>query len=243
LDIRGVDFRHPGAEEAVLQGIDLIARPGETTAIIGSTGSGKSTLVNLVARLADVEAGQVLVGGVDVRELDRSVLARAVGLVPQTAGLLAGTIASNLRFGRPDASDDDLWQALEIAQAKVFVDGMEGGLAAAVTQGGTNLSGGQRQRLTIARALVLRPLVYLFDDSFSALDHRTDARLREALAASVGEAAVVLVSQRVATIRHADRIVVLEAGLVVGTGTHDDLVETNDVYQEIVRSQLTEEMA
>jgi ATP-binding cassette subfamily B protein len=243
LELRDVEYRLPGAEESVLRGVDLLARPGETTAVVGSTGSGKSTLLALVARLADVSAGQVLVGGVDVRELDRSTLARAVVLVPQQAWLFAGTVASNLRFGRPDASDAELWRALETAQAKDFVEAMDRGLDSAVTSGGGNLSGGQRQRLAIARALVARPGIYLFDDSFSALDYATDMRLRAALATEIADAAVVMVSQRVATIRHAERIVVLEAGTVAGVGTHDELLAGNPVYREIVQSQLTEELA
>ncbi|MFG3309786.1 ABC transporter ATP-binding protein [Streptomyces wuyuanensis] len=241
LDLRGVHFRYPGAQEAVLHGVDLVARPGETTAVVGSTGSGKSTLLGLVARLADATAGEVLVGGEDIRRLDRSALSRTVGLAPQTATLIAGTVASNLRLGRPDASEEDLWHALEVAQARDFVESLDARLDAPVSQGGANLSGGQRQRLAIARVLVHRPLLYLFDDSFSALDYATAARLRAALAQEVADAAVVMVSQRVATIRHADRIVVLEAGVVVGTGTHEELLATSPVYREIVLSQPDEE--
>ena len=241
LDLRGVHFSYPGAQEAVLRGVDLIARPGETTALVGSTGSGKSTLLGLVPRLADVTAGQVLVGGEEIQSLDRSMLSRVVGLVPQTASLIVGTVASNLRFGRPDASDEDLWRALEVAQARDFVEALDNGLDASVSQGGANFSGGQRQRLAIARVLVRRPQIYLFDDSFSALDHATDVRLRAALAEEVTDAAVVMVAQRVATIRHADRIVVLESGVVAGTGTHEELLATSAVYREIVLSQLDEE--
>ncbi|MFE2846778.1 ABC transporter ATP-binding protein [Streptomyces scopuliridis] len=241
LDLQGVYFSYPGAEEAVLRGVDLIARPGETTAVVGSTGSGKSTLLGLVPRLADTTAGRVLVGGEDVRSLPRSVLSRAVGFVPQTASLIAGTVASNLRFGRPDASDDDLWRALEVTQAKDFIEALDDGLEASVSQGGANFSGGQRQRLAIARVLVHRPHIYLLDDSFSALDYTTEVRLREAFAQEVSGAAVLMVSQRVASIRHADRIVVLESGAVVGTGTHDELLVTSPVYREIVLSQPDEE--
>ncbi|WP_211785945.1 ABC transporter ATP-binding protein [Kitasatospora atroaurantiaca] len=241
LDLRDIHFSYPGAQEAVLRGVDLIARPGEITAVVGSTGSGKSTLLGLVPRLADATAGQVLVGGEHVQSLDRSALSRAVGFVPQTASLIAGTVASNLRFGRPDASDEDLWHALEVAQARDFVEALVGRLDAVVSQGGTNFSGGQRQRLAIARVLVHRPRIYLLDDSFSALDYATDVKLRAALAEEVTDAAVVIVAQRVATIRHADRIVVLESGAVAGTGTHEELLVTSPVYREIVLSQLEEE--
>ncbi|KUH38494.1 MULTISPECIES: ABC transporter ATP-binding protein [Streptomyces] len=240
LEIRGADFRYPGAEEPVLRGIDLVAGPGETTAVIGSTGSGKSTLLGLVPRLFDVTGGRVLVDGVDVRELDPAVIARTVGLVPQRPYLFSGTVATNLRYGRPDATDDELWQALETAQAADFVRGLEGGLNAPITQGGTNVSGGQRQRLAIARTLVQRPEIYLFDDSFSALDYRTDALLRAALARDTAGATVVIVAQRVSTIRDADRIVVLDEGRVVGTGRHAELMADNETYREIVLSQLTE---
>ncbi|NWF30026.1 ABC transporter ATP-binding protein [Streptomyces sp. PKU-EA00015] len=240
LEVRGVDFCYPGAEEPVLRGIDLVARPGETTAIIGSTGSGKSTLLGLVPRLFDATGGEVLVDGVDVRELDQELMARTVGLVPQKPYLFSGTVATNLRYGNPDATDDELWQALEVAQAADFVRGLEGGLNAPVAQGGTNVSGGQRQRLAIARTLVQRPEIYLFDDSFSALDYATDAALRAALARETAEATVVIVAQRVSTIRDADRIVVLDEGRVVGAGSHHELMQGNETYREIVLSQLTE---
>jgi ATP-binding cassette subfamily B protein len=243
LELRDVEFRYPGAEAPVLHGVDLVARPGEITAIIGSTGSGKTTLLNLVPRLFDATGGSVLVDGVDVRRLDPALLATVIGLVPQKAYLFAGTVASNLRYGKGDATDEELWHALEIAQARDFVEEMPGGLEAKIAQGGTNLSGGQRQRLAIARALVHRPEVYLFDDSFSALDYRTDAALREALARETAEATVVIVAQRVSTIRNADRIVVLEAGRVVGVGSHRTLMEANETYREIVLSQLTEREA
>ncbi|CAL9444104.1 putative ABC transporter ATP-binding protein [Streptomyces sp. enrichment culture] len=240
LEIRGAGFRYPGAEEPVLRGVDLVARPGETTAVIGSTGSGKSTLLGLVPRLFDATEGQVLVDGVEVADLDPRLLARTVGLVPQKPYLFAGTVATNLRYGNPDATDEELWHALEVAQAKEFVERLEGGLDSPVAQGGTNVSGGQRQRLAIARTLVQRPEIYLFDDSFSALDYATDAALRAALARETAEATVVIVAQRVATIRDADRIVVLDEGRVVGTGRHHELMADNETYREIVLSQLTE---
>ncbi|MGW4730563.1 ABC transporter ATP-binding protein [Streptomyces shenzhenensis] len=240
LEIRGAGFRYPGAEEPVLRSIDLEARPGETTAVIGSTGSGKSTLLGLVPRLFDATDGEVLVDGVPVASVDPALLARTVGLVPQKPYLFAGTVATNLRYGNPDATDEELWQALEVAQAKSFVQQLEGGLDAPIAQGGTNVSGGQRQRLAIARTLVQRPEIYLFDDSFSALDYATDAALRGALSRETAEATVVIVAQRVATIRDADRIVVLDEGRVVGTGRHHELMAGNETYREIVLSQLTE---
>jgi ATP-binding cassette, subfamily B, multidrug efflux pump len=243
LELRGVEFSYPGAEQPVLCDVDVIARPGETTAVIGGTGSGKSTLVSLIPRLMDVTGGQVLVGGVDVRELAPEALSAAIGLVPQKPYLFSGTVASNLRYGNQDATDGDLWQALQIAQARDFVERMPDGLNGRIAQGGTNVSGGQRQRLAIARALVHRPQIYLFDDSFSALDYATDARLRAALASEVAGATVVIVAQRVATIRQADRIVVLEAGRVIDTGTHAELMQSSDTYREIVLSQLTEQEA
>ncbi|MEU6577451.1 ABC transporter ATP-binding protein [Streptomyces sp. NPDC046805] len=240
LEIRGAGFRYPGAEEPVLKGIDLIARPGETTAVIGSTGSGKSTLLGLVPRLFDATDGEVLVDGIGVASVAPELLAKTVGLVPQKPYLFAGTVATNLRYGNPDATDEELWQALEVAQGKDFVRKLEGGLNAPIAQGGTNVSGGQRQRLAIARTLVQRPEIYLFDDSFSALDYATDAALRAALARETAEATVVIVAQRVATIRDADRIVVLDEGRVVGTGRHRELMADNETYREIVLSQLTE---
>ncbi|GAA2225866.1 ABC transporter ATP-binding protein [Streptomyces indiaensis] len=240
LEIRGAGFRYPGAEEPVLRAVDLVARPGETTAVIGSTGSGKSTLLGLVPRLFDATEGQVLVDGVEVADIDPKLLARTVGMVPQKPYLFAGTVATNLRYGNPDATDEELWHALEVAQAKDFVERLEGGLDSPVSQGGTNVSGGQRQRLAIARTLVQRPEIYLFDDSFSALDYATDAALRAALTEETAEATVVIVAQRVATIRDADRIVVLDEGRVVGTGRHHELMADNETYREIVLSQLTE---
>ena len=243
VEISGVEFRYPGAEEPVLRGVDLEARPGEVTAVIGSTGSGKTTLLNLIPRLFDATAGTVAIDGIDVRQVDEEALSRLIGLVPQRAYLFSGTVASNLRYGNPQASDEELWRALEIAQARGFVEAMSDGLSAPISQGGGNVSGGQRQRLAIARALVHRPRVYLFDDSFSALDYATDAALRAALADETGEATVLIVAQRVSTIRHANRIIVLEAGRVVGAGTHDELMATNPTYREIVLSQLSVEEA
>ncbi|MFF8030792.1 ABC transporter ATP-binding protein [Streptomyces sp. NPDC016626] len=240
LEIRGAGFCYPGAEEPVLKSVGLVARPGEVTAVIGSTGSGKSTLLGLVPRLFDATDGQVLVDGVPVADIDPALLARTVGLVPQKPYLFAGTVATNLRYGNPDATDAELWHALEVAQGKDFVERLEGGLDAPIAQGGTNVSGGQRQRLAIARTLVRRPEIYLFDDSFSALDYATDAALRAALARETAEATVVIVAQRVATIRDADRIVVLDEGRVVGTGQHHELMADNETYREIVLSQLTE---
>jgi ATP-binding cassette subfamily B multidrug efflux pump len=243
LELRAVEFRYPGAEKPVLSGITLEARPGQITAVIGGTGSGKTALLSLIPRLVDVTGGAVLVDGVDVRELSPALLSDLIGLVPQKPYLFSGTVATNLRYGNQEASDEDLWHALEIAQARDFVEQMPGRLDAPITQGGTNLSGGQRQRLAIARALVHRPEIYLFDDSFSALDYATDARLRAALAAETAQATVVIVAQRVATIRHADRIIVLDAGRIVAAGPHDELMSTDETYREIVLSQLTEQEA
>ncbi|CAM5565314.1 ABC transporter ATP-binding protein [Streptomyces atroolivaceus] len=240
LEVRGAEFRYPGAEEPVLRSVDLVARPGETTAIIGSTGSGKSTLLGLVPRLFDATDGEVLVDGTDVRTLDPVLLAKTVSLVPQKPYLFSGTVATNLRYGNPDATDEELWHALEVAQARDFVEGLEHGLDAPIAQGGTNVSGGQRQRLAIARTLVQRPEIYLFDDSFSALDYATDAALRAALSRETAGATVVIVAQRVSTIRDADRILVLDEGRVVGAGSHHELMDGNETYREIVLSQLTE---
>jgi len=243
LELRDVEFRYPGAEEPVLRGIDLVVESGKTTAVIGSTGSGKTTLVNLVPRLFDVTGGAVLLDGIDVRDLEPDDLWSSIGLVPQKPYLFSGTVASNLRYGRTDATDDELWHALEVAQAREFVEEMPDGLDAPIAQGGTNVSGGQRQRLAIARALVRRPSIYLFDDSFSALDFATDAALRTALVPETRDAAVVIVAQRVATIRHADQIVVLEDGEVVGAGTHGELMASSSTYREIVFSQISAEEA
>lgn len=237
LEMRGVGFHYPGAEHPVLSDVNVSVRPGETLAIIGSTGSGKTTLVNLIPRLFDATSGSVLVDGVDVRDLAPEVLWSRVGLVPQKPYLFSGTVASNLRYGREDATDEEMWEALRIAQAEDFVRAMPDGLNASISQGGTNVSGGQRQRLAIARALVRRPDIYLFDDSFSALDLATDARLRAALVPHVRNAVVIVVAQRVSTIRNADQIMVLEDGEVVGLGRHDDLLLSCPTYEEIVSSQ------
>ena len=241
LEFRNVTFGYPGAEVPVLEDLTFTARPGTTTAIIGATGSGKSTIVGLIPRLIDPQAGEVLIDGVPVSAFNRRQLAQLVGLVPQKPYLFSGTIASNLRFGSEFADDAQLWEALETAQAADFVAEKPDRLEESVAQGGTNFSGGQRQRLCIARALAAKPLVYVFDDSFSALDVATDARLREALGRTTGESTVVVVAQRVSTIRDADQILVLDDGKIVGRGTHDELLETNATYQEIVESQLTAE--
>lgn len=243
VELRNVSFSYPGAEQPVLKNVSFTARAGETTAIIGSTGAGKTTLVNLLPRLFDVTGGSVLIDGVDVRELDPDLLWGRIGLVPQKAYLFAGTVATNLRYGNPDASDDELWAALETAQAASFVRAMPDGLDAAIVQGGTNVSGGQRQRLAIARALVKRSEIYVFDDSFSALDTTTDARLRRALAVAAKSATKIIVAQRVSTIVDADQILVIEDGEIVDRGTHDELLESSTTYAEIVGSQLGTEDA
>ncbi|WP_460795075.1 ABC transporter ATP-binding protein [Nocardioides pacificus] len=241
LDLEGVAFAYPRAEAPVLTDLTFSARPGQTLAVVGSTGAGKTTLVNLVPRLFDATAGAVRVGGVDVRDLDPEALWSQIGLVPQRAYLFSGTVASNLRHGRPEASDEELWAALEVAQAADFVRALPERLEASVSQGGTNFSGGQRQRLAIARAVVRKPGIYLFDDSFSALDLATDARLRAALRPATRDATVLIVAQRIATIRDADLVLVLEEGRIVGRGTHDELLRDCATYQEIVSSQLTSE--
>lgn len=243
LEFRDVTFSYPGADQPVLSGINFTASPGQTVGIIGSTGSGKTTLLNLIPRLTDTSDGEILIDGVPVTDYSRDALAKIVGMVPQKAYLFSGTVASNMRFGAPDASDAELWQALETAQAADFVAARETatddvGLGSAIAQGGTDVSGGQRQRLAIGRALAAKPKIYLFDDSFSALDATTDAKLRAALADQLADATILIVAQRVATIRDADRILVLEHGRIVGDGTHDELTETNTVYQQIVESQV-----
>ncbi|PUA82534.1 ABC transporter ATP-binding protein [Nocardioides currus] len=243
LALEGVTYAYPGADVPVLRDVDLSAQPGQTVAIIGSTGAGKTTLLNLVPRLFDVTEGRVRVDGVDVRDLEPDLLWSRLGLIPQKAFLFTGTIASNLQHGLPDATEAQMWEALEIAQARDFVAELPDGLQSPVAQGGTNFSGGQRQRLAIARAVIRRPEIYLFDDSFSALDLTTDARLRAALAPVTRDATVVIVAQRVSTIRDADVIVVLDDGSVVGRGTHDELLATCETYREIVESQLTAEEA
>ncbi|HEY1954382.1 MAG TPA: ABC transporter ATP-binding protein [Polyangiaceae bacterium] len=237
VELRGVEYRYPGAKAPVLADISFTAQPGETTAIVGSTGAGKTTLLELIPRLGDPTAGVVLVDGVDVRERDPEELWARIGVVPQRSYLFTGTIASNLRFGNPDATDDELWAALEIAQARDFVDALPEKLAAPIAQGGTNVSGGQRQRLAIARALLREPAVFLFDDSFSALDLATEARLRAALRPRTKDAAVIVVAQRVASIRDADQILVLDTGKIVGRGTHAELLASCATYAEIVTSQ------
>ena len=241
VEFDGVGFAYPGASHPVLSDISFAARPGQTTAIIGSTGTGKTTLVSLIPRLLDATQGRVLVNGVDVRDIDLDTLWSKIGIVPQTIYLFSGTVASNLRYGVPDATDDEMWEALEIAQARDFVEAMPDGLDSHIAQGGTNVSGGQRQRLAIARALIRKPELYIFDDSFSALDVATDARLRHALGDVTEDATVIIVAQRVSTIMDADQIVVVEDGGIVGLGNHDELIERCTPYAEIVDSQLAVE--
>ena len=243
VEFRDVEFRYPGAEEPVLRGISFRAAPGKTTAIVGSTGSGKSTLINLIPRFYDATRGTVLVDGVDVKAMHREDVWARIGMIPQKAFLFAGTVASNLRFGKAEATETELWKALDIAQGRDFVEEMDGGLEAPIAQGGANVSGGQRQRLAIARAIVKGAPIYVFDDSFSALDFSTDARLRQALDRNLAGATKIIVAQRVGTILNADQIVVLEAGEVVGIGTHRELLASNETYREIVYSQLTESEA
>ncbi len=239
VEFRNVEFRYPGAEQPVLREISFIAEPGQTTAIVGSTGSGKSTLVNLIPRFYDATGGAVLVDGIDVREMRREDLWAKIGVIPQVAFLFSGTVATNLRFGDEAATDDDLWHALDIAQGREFVSEMAAGLESPIDQGGTNVSGGQRQRLAIARALVKNAEIFIFDDSFSALDFRTDGRLRAALHRELASATVIIVAQRVGTIMNADRIVVMDEGRVVGVGKHAELIESCETYREIVYSQLS----
>jgi ATP-binding cassette subfamily B protein len=243
VELRDATFSYPGAEQPVLRNISFTARPGETTAIIGSTGAGKTTLVNLLPRLFDATGGQVLIDGVDVRELDPDLLWGRIGLVPQRAYLFSGTVASNLRYGNPEATDAELWDALDTAQARDFVSEMPEGLDAPISQGGTNVSGGQRQRLAIARALVKRSEIYVFDDSFSALDTVTDARLRSALTVADTASTKIIVAQRVSTIVDADQILVIDGGEIVARGTHAELLASSETYREIVDSQLKAEDA
>jgi ATP-binding cassette, subfamily B, multidrug efflux pump len=243
LELRNAEFKFPGAEQPVLRDINFHVGPGETLAIIGSTGSGKTALLNLIARLFDVTGGQVLIGGVDVRDLDLHLLEQVIGFVPQKPYLFSGTVASNVRFGNPEATDADVWEALEVAQARDFVEAKPDQLESPIAQGGTNVSGGQRQRLAIARALAHKPEIYIFDDSFSALDLATDARLRAALVPVTAEAVTVIVAQRVSTIVNADQILVLEEGRIAGLGTHRELLDTCETYQEIVESQFLEDEA
>jgi ATP-binding cassette subfamily B protein len=241
LELRHAEFAFPGAEQPVLRDINFRVDAGQTLAIIGSTGSGKTALLNLVARLFDVTQGEVLIGGVNVRDLDKQFLERLIGFVPQKPFLFSGTIGSNVRFGNQAATDAEVWEALDVAQARDFVEAKPDQLGSPITQGGTNVSGGQRQRLAIARALAHKPAIYLFDDSFSALDLATDARLRAALAPVTRDAVTVIVAQRVSTIVRADQILVLEEGRIVGLGTHRELLESCPTYQEIVESQFVAE--
>ena len=241
LEFRDVSFHYPEADRPVLEHISFKTNPGETTAIIGSTGSGKSTLVNLIPRIYEVSSGEILLNGIDIKDLPQAKLREHLGVVPQKALLFDGTVASNLRFGKDDATEEEMWHALEVAQGKDFVSEMPDGLESSISQGGTNVSGGQRQRLAIARAVIRKPDVYIFDDSFSALDFKTDAKLRQALARETQGAAVLIVAQRVTTVLGADRIIVLDEGKIAGIGTHKELMETCQVYKEIVLSQLSEE--
>jgi ATP-binding cassette, subfamily B, multidrug efflux pump len=243
VEFKDVEFRYPGAEDAVLTNISFTARPGQTTAIVGSTGSGKSTLISLIPRLYDVTSGSITIDGRDIREMERADLWKHIGFVPQKAFLFSGTVASNLRYGDETATDEDLWRALDIAQGKEFVEAMPEGLQEPIMQGGTNVSGGQRQRLAIARALVKKANVYVFDDSLSALDFKTDSMLRAALKREITDATMFVVAQRVSSIMHAEQIIVLDEGTIVGLGTHEELMQTCETYQEIVYSQLSAEEA
>lgn len=241
VEFRDVVFSYPGAEEPALSNISFAARPGETTAIIGGTGSGKSTLISLIPRFYDIDSGSILVDGVDIREMTQRELRAKIGFVPQSAVLFSGSITENIRYGKQDAVDEEVRHAAEIAQAKEFISNMQEGYDSVIAQGGTNVSGGQKQRLSIARAMVRKPEVYIFDDSFSALDFKTDARLRAALKKETGDSTVIIVAQRVSTVMDADRIIVLDEGQIVGMGAHKELLNTCEVYREIVSSQLSEE--
>lgn len=241
IEFQDVSFSYPGAEQPAISGISFSAQPGEVTAIIGGTGSGKSTLISLIPRFYDVGSGRVLVDGVDVRDLTQEELRSKIGLVPQKAVLFTGTVMDNIRYGKEDATDEEVLHAANVAQAADFISGMELGYESMISQGGTNLSGGQKQRLSIARALVRRPEIYIFDDSFSALDFKTDANLRAALTAETGQSTVIIVAQRISTVANADRIIVMDESRVVGIGTHRELLDNCEVYREIVYSQLSEE--
>jgi ATP-binding cassette subfamily B protein len=241
VEFHNVTFSYPGAEEPAIGDISFQARPGEVTAIIGGTGSGKSTLVSLIPRFYDVDSGRLLVDGVDVREVAQDQLRATIGFVPQRAVLFSGTVAENIRYGKEDASDEEVRHAADVAQASDFIAAMPNGFDAVIAQGGTNVSGGQKQRLSIARALVRRPEIYVFDDSFSALDYKTDARLRSALKQETDDATVLIVSQRVSTIMDSDQIIVLDEGHVAGIGRHRELMSTCEVYRDIVASQLSSE--
>ncbi|EAE1346938.1 ABC transporter ATP-binding protein [Listeria monocytogenes] len=241
LSFENVTFRYEGAEKPVIEDITFEANAGETVAIIGSTGAGKSTLINMIPRFYDVESGVVKINGIDVREMDQSSLRQKIGLVPQKAVLFTGTIASNMRYGKEGATDEEIWAALRTAQAENFVSKLANGLGSRVEQGGNNFSGGQKQRLSIARSLIRKPEIYIFDDSFSALDFKTDAKLREALKAETTEAVTLIVAQRITSVVNSDQIIVMNEGKIAGIGTHEELKESNQIYQEIMRSQLSEE--
>ncbi|EAH3978731.1 ABC transporter ATP-binding protein [Listeria monocytogenes] len=241
LSFEHVTFRYEGAEKPVIEDITFEANAGETIAIIGSTGAGKSTLINMIPRFYDVESGVVKINGIDVREMDQSSLRQKIGLVPQKAVLFTGTIASNMRYGKEDATDEEIWEALRTAQAENFVSKLANGLGSRVEQGGNNFSGGQKQRLSITRSLIRKPEIYIFDDSFSALDFKTDAKLREALKAETTEAVTLIVAQRITSVVNSDQIIVMNEGKIAGMGTHEELKESNQIYQEIMRSQLSEE--
>ena len=241
VEFRGVSFRYPGAQENVLEDITFTARPGETTAFIGSTGSGKSTLVNLIPRFYDVTQGELLVDGADVRKVPQQELRAKIGYVPQKGVLFSGTVESNLKYGNRELSDDEMKKAAAIAQATDFIEAKPDAYDEEISQGGTNVSGGQKQRLSIARAIAVHPEIYIFDDSFSALDYKTDVALRKALKAETSESTVLIVAQRISTILHAEQILVLDEGKIVGRGTHQELLKTCDVYKQIALSQLSKE--